>query len=127
MAPGVISDCVSLGDHAPDKFRVSLAVVVGHEEHRADVLLFQRIENISGAAVLVALVEREPQPLFLASADELTAHAAILLLRPYCTERPVIAVGLDAHSVRDLGVVEAFVPRVFRQRRSRSHRRGKHY
>ena len=110
MAPGVVSDCVPLGDHAPDKFRVALAVVVGHEEHRADVLLFQRIENISGAAVLVAFVEREPQPLFLASADELTAHAAILLLRPYCTERPVIAVGLDAHSVRDLGVVEAFVP-----------------
>ena len=25
------------------------------------------------------------------------------------TERPVIAVGLDAHSVRDLGVVEAFI------------------
>ena len=57
MAPGVISDCVPLGDHAPDKFRVSLAVVVGHEEHRADVLLFQRIENISGAAVLVARVK----------------------------------------------------------------------
>ena len=116
----MVPDSVTLGDHALHKLRIPLAVVVCHEEHRPDVLFFQRIKDIGGLAVFVALVKGQPDTLPVAFPDEQPAQLSVLLLRLYRPQRAVLRVCLHAHAVGNLCVVEVFEPRIFGYGRSRS-------
>ena len=62
---GVVAHRMAFGDHPLDQVRVFLDIAAYYKEGAGGVVLFQRVKNGCGIAVLIPCIERQIQPLLL--------------------------------------------------------------
>ena len=62
---GVVAHRMAFGDHPLDQVRVFLDIAAYYKEGAGGVVLFQRVKNGRGIAVLIPCIERQIQPFLL--------------------------------------------------------------